>query len=68
MIPILKFVVLAGGITAAVFWLWASLVSVPDNLDTFIAELQWISRLNSFGAAGASVASLAAIAMWSLGE
>ena len=68
MIPILKFVVLAGGITAAVFWLWASLVSVPDNLDTFIAELQWISRLNAFGAASASVASLAAIAMWSLGE
>lgn len=45
----------AGGL-----WLWASLLPVPDNLDTFIAKLQLISRANAFAAACATVAALCA--------
>jgi len=50
---------------AAIFWLWASLVHVPDNVDTFIAALQWASRLNSYGAMAASVAAICGmIVLW----
>ncbi len=45
---------------AAVFWLWASLLSVPDNIDTFIGVLQRASRLNAYGAGAAAVAALCA--------
>ena len=47
-------------LVAAVFWLWASLVSVPADMDTFIGELQRASRLNAKGAAAAFVAALCA--------
>ena len=43
---------------AAGFWLWASLVPVPDNLDTFIGALQHIAQLNAYGAGSAVVAAL----------
>ncbi len=45
-------------ILAAGFWWWASRVHVPDNIDNFISELQWVSRLNSHGAMAASVAAV----------
>ena len=48
------------GITAAAFWLWASLVNIPDNMDTFIAALQWASRLSAYGAGAASLGALCA--------
>ena len=48
------------GILAAALWLWASLVPVPDNIDTFISALQRASRLNAYGAAAAAVAALCA--------
>jgi hypothetical protein len=52
-------------LTAAVLWLWASLIKVPDNIDTFIGELQRIGRLNAWGATAACVAALcAAYAFW----
>ena len=37
-------------ILAAWFWLRAALVSVPDNIDIFIAALQRASRFNAYGA------------------
>ena len=43
---------------AAYWWLRASLIEVPDNIDTFIAALQKASRLNAHGAAWAVVAAL----------
>ena len=45
---------------AAFFWLWASLVTIPDNQDTFIAALQSASRLNAYGALSACVAAASA--------
>jgi hypothetical protein len=33
---------------AAAFWLWASLIKVPDNMDTFIQALQHAGRINSW--------------------
>ena len=52
-------------VVAASFWLWASRVTVPDNIDTFIAALQRASRLNSYGAAAASMAALCAAFLFS---
>jgi len=49
---------------AAAFWLRASLVTVPDNIDTFISVLQRIGRLNAYGAACASVAALCFLYLW----
>ncbi len=51
-------------VVAAFFWLWASLVTVPDNIDTFIAALQRASYLNSFAAGAASVAALCATVLF----
>ncbi len=51
-------------VMAAIFWLWASLGSVPDNQDTFIAALQRASYLNSFAAGAASVAALCATVLF----
>jgi hypothetical protein len=45
---------------AAYWWLRASLVEVPDNVDTFIGELQKASRLSAYGAKAAVVAALCA--------
>ena len=46
------------GIVAAGFWFGASLVPVPDNVDTFIGVLQRASRLNAYAASAAFVAAL----------
>ncbi|CAM2192882.1 conserved protein of unknown function [Paraburkholderia kururiensis] len=43
---------------AAVFWLWSSLIEVPDNIDTFIGELQRIGRMNARGAMCACVGAI----------
>lgn len=43
---------------AAIFWLWASLIQVPDNIDTFISVLQRIGRMNAYGALAASVGAI----------
>jgi len=45
---------------AAGFWLWASLVSIADNQDTFIAALQRTSKINAIAATCAAVASICA--------
>ena len=47
-------------VLAAGLWLWASLVPVPDNIDTFIEALQRASRLNAYGAGAVAVAALCA--------
>ncbi|WP_413987936.1 hypothetical protein ACMDCR_18065 [Labrys okinawensis] len=46
---------------AAAFWLWASLINVPNNIDTFIGVLQRIGRLNAVAAAFGFVAALCAV-------
>ncbi len=48
------------GSLAAALWLWASLIPVPDNIDTFIGALQQASRLNAYGAGAAAVGALCA--------
>jgi hypothetical protein len=48
-------------IGAAGFWLRASLLPVPDNMDTFIAALQRISRINAIAATCAALASVCAV-------
>jgi len=45
-------------IGAAGFWLWASLIRVPNNQDAFIAALQRASCLNAIAAACAAAASI----------
>jgi len=58
-----KFVAAVGvlsSIAAAGFWLWASLLPMPNNQDTFIEALQFISRINAIAAIWASVAAICA--------
>jgi hypothetical protein len=45
---------------AAGFWLWASLLPVPNNQDTFIEALQLSSRINAIAAICASAAAICA--------
>jgi len=47
-------------VAAAVFWFWSSSVSISNNLESFITDLQWASELNSYAAMAASIAALAA--------
>jgi hypothetical protein len=42
---------------AALFWLWASLVKVPDSIDHFIPALNKQSRVNAIGAVFAAAAA-----------
>jgi hypothetical protein len=56
---------LAASLAAAGFWLWGSIIEVPDNIDTIVGELQRIGRLNAWAALAALVAALcAAYAFW----
>jgi hypothetical protein len=48
-------------IGAAGFWLWASLIPVPDNQDTFIAALQLVSGINAIAAMCAAAAAICAV-------
>jgi hypothetical protein len=45
-------------IMAAALWWYASTLEVPDNIDTFIRELQRISKWNSYAAIATGVAAL----------
>jgi hypothetical protein len=45
---------------AAGLWLYASILKVPDNIDTFIGELQRISRWNAYAAMAACTAACCA--------
>jgi hypothetical protein len=47
-------------LVAGALWLRASLIDVPDNLDTFIDVLQRIGRLNAYGAWSACGAAVCA--------
>jgi hypothetical protein len=47
-------------IGAAIFWLWASVIPVPNNQDTFSAVLQRISGINAIATMCAAVASICA--------
>jgi len=47
-------------IGAAIFWLWASVIPVPNNQDTFISVLQRISGINAIAAMCAALASICA--------
>lgn len=49
------------GMLAAYWWLRASLVTVPNNIDTFIGALQDASRMNAYGATAAVVGALCAV-------
>ncbi len=45
-------------IVAAVFWLWGALITVPDNIDTFISVLQKIGQLNAVAATSAALGAI----------
>jgi hypothetical protein len=68
MSPIDKIVTAVGlvaSLAAAGFWLWGSVIEVPDNIDTIVGELQRIGRLNAWAALAALIAALcAAYAFW----
>ena len=55
-------------LVAAIFWLWASLAPVPDNQDTFISALHWVSKLNSIGAMAAAVAAVCGMLVFWFGR
>jgi hypothetical protein len=56
---------LFASLAAAGFWLWGSLIEVPDNIDTIVGELQRVGRLNAWAAIAALMAALcAAYAFW----
>ena len=55
---------LPASLAAAVFWLWASLLKVPDDIDTFV-ELQRVGGLNAIAAGSACFAAIcAAYTFW----
>jgi hypothetical protein len=47
-------------IGAAVFWLWASVIPVPNNQEAFTVVLQRISGINAIAAMCAALASICA--------
>jgi len=47
-------------IAAGTLWLYASLLEVPDNVDTIVRELQRVSRWNSYAAIAACIAAFCA--------
>jgi hypothetical protein len=49
---------------AAFFWFWASVIEVPDDIETFIAALQQVSRVNAWGVTAAGVAAVCAAITW----
>jgi hypothetical protein len=51
---VVRLVGILAALLAAVFWLWASLVDVPDDIDTIVSVLQRVSMLNALGAMAAS--------------
>ncbi len=51
---------LLASLAAAGFWLWGSLIKVPDNIDTIVGEIQRIGRVNAWAALAALVAALCA--------
>jgi uncharacterized membrane protein len=54
---IVKIIGVSASLFAAGLWFYASILAVPDNIDTFIGELQRISRWNSYAAMAAGVAA-----------
>ena len=63
----LSVVIAVASLTAAGFWFWAShVVKVPDNMDTFIGELQRIGKFNSRAALSAGIAASALAAQTAL--
>ena len=53
---------------AALFWSWASILEVPDNMDTFISALQRISRINAYGGFSATVAAICGATLFAFGR
>jgi hypothetical protein len=64
MIAIIQWLGILATAAAAILWLWASLVDVPDNIDTFVGQLQRASRLNAWAALAACVAASCAFVLW----
>lgn len=68
MTPVDKVIAIVGlvaSLGAAGFWLWASIIEIPDNIDTIVGELQRVGRLNAWAALAALVAAVcAAYAFW----
>jgi hypothetical protein len=55
---IVQGVAAAAFVVAAGLWLWASLIEVPDNIDTIVRELRRISRVNACAAIATTVGAV----------
>lgn len=51
---------------AAGLWLWASMIAVPDNIDTIVSELQRIGRLNASAAGAACIAAVCGVILFAI--
>jgi len=56
----IAFIGIVVSVAAGVLWLRASLIEVPDELGTFIGELQRIGRINAYAAWAACAAAACA--------
>ena len=52
-------------VVAAGLFMYAATIKVPDNTDTIVAELQRISRWNSYGCIAAAIGAAVAFAQQS---
>ncbi|MEE8284089.1 MAG: hypothetical protein V3R63_03785 [Alphaproteobacteria bacterium] len=57
----------AAALLASGFWFRASILEVPDNIDTFIGALQRISRINACGGLSATVAAICGATLFVFG-
>lgn len=55
---VVRFVGIVAALLAAIFWFWASVVDVPEDLDTIVGALQRVSMLNAYGAMAAGVGAI----------
>jgi hypothetical protein len=51
----------SSSLAAALLWLYASFLEVPDNIDTIVGELRRISRWNAYAAMAAGIAGFCGV-------
>jgi len=64
MTTLVNVVGIAATVAAALLWLRASSVDVPDNMDTFIGELKRAARWNAWAAFAACIAAACVAVDW----
>ena len=67
-IKILEGVTAVAALVAAGFWFSASMVTVTDNIDMIVGELQRIGRLNTIAAFSTGVAAICSAILTGVGR